>query len=405
MKNILVGQSGGPTAVINSSLYGVVKEAEKNDITVYGMVNGIQGFIQGKYINFADYISRPDFDTLKTTPASFLGSCRFKLPENLEDELYPQIFDKLKELEIDAMIYIGGNDSMDTVDKLSRYAEKIGSSICFIGVPKTIDNDLDITDHTPGFASAAKYIASTVRTIVWDGSVYPYPTVMVVEIMGRNAGWLTASSVLARTEYQKNPKLIYLPEIAFDKDEFIADVREAMKEDKSLIICVSEGIRDARGKLICEYAAESEVDQFGHEHLSGCATVLEAFVKEAVPEAKTRSIELSLPQRCTPWMASATDALEALEAGKTAVQAVMRKETGKMVAFIRSDKEYKIDYRLIPVGEVCNKEKKFPKEWIVNGKDISDEFADYVIPLIQGENQIEYEKGLPKLFKPAYLEK
>lgn len=404
MKNIIVGQSGGPTAVINASLYGVVKEAQKNGINVYGMVNGIQGFMQGKYINFADYTGNPDFDLLRTTPASWLGSCRFKCPENLDDEFYAKVFEKFKEMEIDAMMYIGGNDSMDTVDKMSRYAEKVGSDIRFIGVPKTVDNDLDITDHTPGFASAAKYIASTVRTIVWDGGVYPRPTVMVVEIMGRHAGWLTASAVLARTEYQNNPKLIYLPEVAFDKDKFIADVKESLKEDHALIVCVSEGIHDASGKLICEYGSESEVDQFGHKQLSGCATVLEGFIKDEIPEAKVRSIELSLPQRCTPWMTSRADTNEAETAGRTAVQAVMNGETGKMVAFIRADsKDYKLDYKLISVGEVCNKEKPFPMEWIIDGKDISDKFLDYVTPLIQGENKIEYENGLPKLLKPAYV--
>ena len=404
MKNIIVGQSGGPTAVINASLYGVVKEAQKNGINVYGMVNGIQGFMEGKFINFADYVNNPDFDLLRTTPASWLGSCRFKCPESLDDEFYAQVFKKFEEMEIDAMMYIGGNDSMDTVDKMSRYAEKVGSPIRFMGVPKTVDNDLDITDHTPGFASAAKYIASTVRTIVWDGSVYPRPTVMVVEVMGRHAGWLTASAVLARTEYQKNPKLIYLPEVDFDVNKFTTDVKEALKEDHALIVCVSEGIHDATGKLICEYGSESEVDQFGHKQLSGCATVLEGYIKEAVPGAKVRAIELSLPQRCTPWMSSATDTNEAETAGRTAVQAAMNGETGKMVAFIRKDgSKYEIEYKLIPVGEVCNKEKPFPAEWIIDGKDISDKFLDYVTPLIQGENKIVYENGLPKLLKPAYV--
>lgn len=406
MKNIIVGQSGGPTAVINASLYGVVREANKNGINVYGMVNGIQGFMEGKYINFTDYINKPDFELLRITPASFLGSCRFKLPESLGDELYSKIFAKFKEMEIDAMMYIGGNDSMDTVDKLSRYAEKIGSEVKFIGVPKTVDNDLDITDHTPGFGSAAKYIASTVRTIAWDGGVYPRPTIMIIEIMGRHAGWLTASSVLARTEFQKNPKLIYLPEIDFNINTFIADVEDALKKDKSLIVCVSEGIHDASGKLICEYNSEGEVDQFGHKQLSGCAAYLETIVRDKIEGAKVRSIELSLPQRCTPWMTSKTDTDEAEQAGRTAVKAVMDEKTGFMVAFIRSaGSEYKLEYQLIPVGEVCNKEKPFPKDWIVDGKDISSEFIEYVVPLIQGENEIVYENGIPKLLKPAYIGK
>ena len=397
MKNIIVGQSGGPTAVINASLYGVVKEAQKNGINVYGMVNGIQGFMEGKYISFADYTNSSDFDLLRTTPASFLGSCRFKCPESLDDEFYPKAFAKFKEMEIDAMIYIGGNDSMDTVDKMSRYAEKIGSDIRFIGVPKTVDNDLDITDHTPGFASAAKYIASTVRTIVLDGSVYPRPTVMVVEIMGRHAGWLTASAVLARTEKNRNPKLIYLPEVDFDQEKFIADVKQALTEDHAPIVCVSEGIHDKAGKFICEYGSDSEVDQFGHKQLSGCGAYLEGVIRDEVPGAKVRSIELSLPQRCTPWMTSATDTNEAEMAGRTAVKAAMDGKTGLMVAFIRKDSsKYEIEYRLIPVGEVCNKEKPFPQDWIIGGNDISDKFLDYVLPLIQGENKIEYENGLPK---------
>lgn len=404
MKNIIVGQSGGPTAVINASLYGVVKEATKNGINVYGMVNGIQGFMEGKYINFADYVNKPDFDLLRVTPASWLGSCRFKLPESLDDEFYTKVFAKFQEMEIDAMMYIGGNDSMDTVDKLSRYAEKIGSDIRFIGVPKTVDNDLDITDHTPGFGSAAKYIASTVRSITWDGGVYPRPTVMIIEIMGRHAGWLTAASMLARTKFQKNPKLIYLPEIDFNMDTFLSDVKAALKEDHALVVCVSEGIHDASGKLICEYNSEGEVDQFGHKQLSGCAAYLETVVREKIEGAKVRSIELSLPQRCTPWLTSKTDTDEAEKAGRTAVNAVMEGKTGLMVAFIRDGgKDYKIDYKLIPVGEVCNKEKPFPMEWIVNGNDISDKFLDYVTPLIQGENKIEYENGLPKLLKPAYI--
>ena len=404
MKNIIVGQSGGPTAVINASLYGVVKEAHENGINVYGMVNGIQGFMAGKYIDFADYIHKPDFELLRTTPASFLGSCRFKLPESLEDEIYPSIFAKLNEMEIDAMMYIGGNDSMDTVDKLSRYASQIGSPIRFIGVPKTVDNDLDVTDHTPGFGSAAKYIASTVRTIVWDGSVYPRPTVMIVEIMGRHAGWLTASAVLARTEFQKGPELIYLPEVDFDMNNFITDVKDALSRDNALVVCVSEGIHDTTGKLICEYGAESEVDQFGHKQLSGCATFLETCIREEIPGTKVRSIELSLPQRCTPWMTSATDTKEAEKAGRTAVDAAMKGKTGVMVAFIRAKgKDYGIEYRLIPVGDVCNKEKPFPLEWIVKGKDISEDFLEYVTPLIQGENEIVYENGLPQLLKPAYV--
>lgn len=406
MYNILVGQSGGPTAVINASLYGVVQEAIDNDKvdTVYGMVNGIEGFLKNRVINMSDYAKDHDISLLKTTPASFLGSCRFKLPENLEDAVYPAIMDKLKEYEIKAFFYIGGNDSMDTVSKLSRYAAKVGEDICFVGVPKTIDNDLILTDHTPGFGSTAKYVAATVKEIVLDAGVYEHPVVTIVELMGRNAGWVTAASVLARTDYDRNPLLVYLPESDFDVDTFVNDVKDALKKQSSVVICVSEGISDKSGKFICEYGADAGVDNFGHKMLTGCGKVLEGIIKESIG-CKCRSIEINLPQRCSAILASQTDIKEAEGAGRHGVRAALASQTGIMITFERAEGDYAISYGTEDVNKICNQEKKFPAEWITaHGTDIADAFLNYVTPLIQGESPVPFENGMPKYLKPAYKE-
>lgn len=402
MKKILVGQSGGPTAVINSSLYGVIKEAESRDCEVYGMVNGIEGFLEDKYVNLTEKGGEVDFELLKNTPASYLGSCRYKLPENLNEIVYRLLFEKFVKLGIDIVLYIGGNDSMDTVDKLSRYAHEIESDIKFIGVPKTIDNDLVITDHCPGYGSAAKFVAGTVRDIVWDAGVYDRPVVTIVEIMGRHAGWLTAASVLARTEHEFNPFLIYLPEIDFDLSIFLRDVKDALTKSKSVVVCISEGIKDSAGKLICEYEDESTMDQFGHKMLAGAGKVLEHFIKSSIG-CKCRSIELNLPQRCFAQMASTTDIEEAEMAGRTGVKHAINGQSGSMVALVRAkEPPYQISFEMVPVTDVCNLEKKFPTDWIKRGNDIGDRFVDYVMPLIQGEHQVEFEDGLPKLLRPIY---
>lgn len=405
MRNILIGQSGGPTAVINSSLYGIAMEAREQGIHVYGMVNGIEGFLEDNIVNVSDYSRMKDFELLKITPASFLGSCRYKLPEDLNDSVYRILFKKFEDMEIDAVFYIGGNDSMDTVDKLSRYAKEKKIKMCFMGVPKTVDNDLPVTDHTPGYGSVAKYVASTVRNIVWDAGVYARPVVTIIELMGRNAGWVTASSMLARTSYERNPMLIYLPEEDFDITDFLRDVKAALKIKSSVVVCVSEGIHDNTGKLICEYGEETTTDRFGHKMLAGCGKILERYIKKSM-DCKCRSIELNLPQRSSAVMTSATDAQEAELAGRFALNCVLNggmTHNGKMVSFKRSDNPYNIDYELIAVSRVCNKEKLFPKKWIINGNDISTDFLDYVRPLIQGENVIHYENGLPKLMRPAYV--
>ena len=292
-KNLLVGQSGGPTAVINGSLYGVVSEGlKKTDEIghVYGMVNGIEGFLNDNYMDMKSLEETNELELLRTTPGAFLGSCRYKLPEELDNEVYPTLFQKFEALDIGYFFYIGGNDSMDTVSKLSRYAEKVDSSIRFIGVPKTIDNDLVETDHTPGFGSAAKYVATTVREIATDASVYDNKkSVTIVEIMGRHAGWLTAASVLARKFEGDNPVLIYLPEVAFDQDAFVAKVEEALKTTPNLVVCISEGINDGKGTFICEFASEVGTDNFGHKMLTGSGKYLENLVKAKLG-VKVRSI-------------------------------------------------------------------------------------------------------------------
>lgn len=405
MYNLLVGQSGGPTAVINASLYGVVREAldaEQVD-TVYGMINGIEGFLEGAVLNFTEYAGKENLEYLKTTPASFLGSCRYKLPGELEDGVYAELFERFEELEIRAVLYIGGNDSMDTVAKLSAYAQNLNSDIRFIGIPKTIDNDLVCTDHTPGFGSAAKYVATAIREVVLDAGVYTKPVVTIIELMGRHAGWVTAASVLARTEYERNPMLIYLPESNFDIDSFLDDVRKALNVQNSVVVCISEGIADKNGRFICEYGTEASVDGFGHKMLTGCGKVLEDLVKKEIG-CKSRSIEFNLVQRCSAMLASETDIKEAAIAGSFGVQCILQGHTGNMVAFERTCEEpYRIALKLVDVERVCNQEKKFPQEWILsNGTDISEQFLSYAVPLIQGESSVPFKDGMPQHLPPAY---
>lgn len=400
-KNVIVGQSGGPTAVINASLYGVVYEAlmQKEQIgTVYGMINGIEGFLADTIMNMNSVEQSGELELIKTTPGSFLGSCRYKLPEDLKDDVYPLLFKKFEEYSIGYFFYIGGNDSMDTVSKLSRYAAISGSEICFIGIPKTIDNDLGLTDHTPGFGSAAKYVASTVREIAIDASVYDNKkSVTIVEIMGRHAGWLTAASVLARKFENDNPVLIYLPESAFNTDTFIEDVKKALEHTSNLVVCVSEGINDGNGTFICELASDVGVDTFGHKMLTGSGKYLENLVKEKLG-VKVRSIELNVNQRCSSSMISATDQEEAIQAGISGVHFALDGITGKMIAFHRTEgADYSINYVPEDVNLICNQEKTVPPEWITgNGSDIGQAFIDYALPLIQGIVNVPEENGLPK---------
>ena len=401
-KNLIVGQSGGPTAVINSSLYGVVSEglAHSDEIgEVYGMENGIEGFLEDRILNFREALPGEQLEYLKHTPGAYLGSCRYKLPESLEDPVYPLLFAKFEKLNIGWFFYIGGNDSMDTVSKLSRYAAQINSPIRVIGEPKTIDNDLVNTDHTPGYGSAAKYVASTVREIVLDASVYEKKSVTIVEIMGRHAGWLTAAGVLARKYKDDNPRYIYLPESDFNTEDFLKDIEKALEKDCCVVVCVSEGIHDADGTFICEYDSSVGTDTFGHKMLAGCGKYLENLVRERLG-VKARSVELNVSQRCSASLISAADQKEAVSAGRFGVQAALDGITGKMVSFIRrteADGTVRIECGLEDVNAICNEEKTVPADWIINnGSDVSEKFLQYVFPLVQGRVDVPLgEDGLP----------
>ena len=363
-KNVIVGQSGGPTAVINGSLYGVVSESLKQSEkvgTIYGMVNGIEGFLHDHFMDIGALDATNELELVRTTPGAYLGSCRYKLPEDLNDPVYPELFKKFEEKNIGYFFYIGGNDSMDTVSKLSRYAAGAGSDIRFIGVPKTIDNDLVETDHTPGYGSAAKYVATVVREIATDATVYDNKqSVTIVEIMGRHAGWLTAASILARKFEGDNPVLVYLPEVAFNQDAFIEKVKENLNTTPNLVVCISEGINDGNGTFICEYASDVGVDNFGHKMLTGSGKYLENLVKEKIG-VKVRSIELNVCQRCSCAHLSRVDLDEAVNAGIYAVQVAIAGETGKMITFIRNKSvPYELSYGTADVNIICNKEKPVP---------------------------------------------
>ena len=400
MKNMIVGQSGGPTAVINGSLYGVVSEGFKHPESiehVYGMINGIEGFLSNQIMDMHPLLKNGDLELIRTTPGSYLGSCRYKLPEDLNDPVYPELFQKFEDYNIGYFFYIGGNDSMDTVSKLSRYAAKIQSPIRVIGVPKTIDNDLVETDHTPGFGSAAKFVATTVREIAIDASVYDNKkSVTIVEIMGRHAGWLTAASALASKFEGDNPVLIYLPEVAFNQEEFLEKVKKALETTPNLVVCVSEGINDGNGTFICEFASDVGVDTFGHKMLTGSGKYLENLIKEKLG-VKVRSVELNVSQRCSSSCLSKTDLDEADHSGAFAVNAALNGETGKMISFVRTNTSpYELSFSTADVNIICNQEKAVPLSWITkDASDVTDEFIRYAAPLIQGSVDVPTENGLP----------
>ena len=400
MKNMIVGQSGGPTAVINGSLYGVVSEGFKHPESiehVYGMINGIEGFLSNQIMDMHPLLKNGDLELIRTTPGSYLGSCRYKLPEDLNNPVYPALFQKYEDYNIGYFFYIGGNDSMDTVSKLSRYAAKIQSPIRVIGVPKTIDNDLVETDHTPGFGSAAKFVATTVREIAIDASVYDNKkSVTIVEIMGRHAGWLTAASALARKFEGDNPVLIYLPEVAFNQEDFLEKVKKALETTPNLVVCVSEGINDGNGTFICEFASDVGVDTFGHKMLTGSGKYLENLIKEKLG-VKVRSVELNVSQRCSSSCLSKTDLDEADHSGAFAVNAALNGETGKMISFVRTNTSpYELSFSTADVNIICNQEKAVPLSWITkDASDVTDEFIRYAAPLIQGSVDVPTENGLP----------
>ena len=401
--NVIVGQSGGPTAAINSSLAGVYRTAkDRGAQKVYGMLNGIQGLLQERDMDLSDYI-QSDLDSvlLKRTPAAFLGSCRFKLPEIHEDkEVYEKIFAILEKHNIEAFIYIGGNDSMDTIKKLSDYAIVTGHPTRFIGCPKTIDNDLALTDHTPGYGSAAKYIGTSVKEIIRDSFCLEYKNglVSIVEIMGRNAGWLTGAAALAKGEDCPGPDLIYLPELTFDIEAFGNKVKDLLSQKPAVVVAVSEGIRLADGRYVCELGQSTDfVDAFGHKQLSGTANYLASYIAGEIG-CKTRAIELSTLQRSASHCASRIDILEASQVGGAAVKAADEGDSGKMVVLNRiSDDPYQCGTEVKDVHKIANDEKLVPREWVnAEGTYVTDEFVNYVRPLIQGDVSPIMVDGIPR---------
>ncbi len=399
MKNCIVAQSGGPTVAINASLAGViagVADSDQYDV-IYGSLNGITGILDNRLLNLTEIFQGNEAmrNRLIMTPAMYLGSCRYKLPAlEVDAQVYERIFRFFEEKEIAAFFYIGGNDSMDTVAKLAAYAKKVGSPVRVIGIPKTIDNDLCVTDHTPGFGSAAKYVASTFLEIAHDTYIYKVKSVTIVEVMGRDAGWLTAASVLARNEYNTAPHLIYLPERAFDKGEFLADVKELLSRQHNVIVAVSEGIRNRDGQYIS--ATESAADNFGHSQLSGTGKALEAFLNEHL-DVKIRSIELNVMQRCAAHIASRTDLVEAEALGRKAVEFAAEGQTDVMLCLRRiSNAPYTVVCESAPVAEIANEMKTVPDSFLnERGNDLTNEMVEYLNPLIQGEMSIGYANGLP----------
>lgn len=396
MGSLLVGQSGGPTAVINSSILGVFKEALRHEeIThIYGAINGIDGVLNERFIEVTKETS---LDNWKTTPGAILGSVRLRLKKYPEDlELYEKIKEVFKKYDITHFFYCGGNDSMDTCYKINDYFKQIGYKCTVLGLPKTVDNDLVETDHCPGYGSAAKIVSTIMAEVYHDTSVYKKGRVTIVEIMGRDAGWLTAATHLANV-YNNGPDLIYLPESAFDMDKFLEDVKNLYDKKKKVLVAVSEGIKDTNGEYILNYQNSSEGDAFGHLQLGGVALVLSNTVSQKL-KLPVRAIELNLPQRCAAHLASLTDVNEAFKCGVFGVKSALKNKTGYMIAMERVA-NYKIKFVLKPLNLIAEQVKPFPTKWIIDGNKISDEYLDYVLPLIKGESYPKYINGLPVFAK------
>lgn len=405
--NCIVAQSGGPTVAINASLAGVIDGVKKSNkfTRVYGAIHGIQGVLDNNFIDLSLMaLSKfPLVNTLELSPAMYLGSCRYKLPDfEVDSKPYEIIFDRFEEYQVAAFFYIGGNDSMDTVDKLSKYAKKIGSDVKIVGIPKTIDNDLCHTDHTPGFGSAAKYVASTMLEIAHDTYIYQIPSVVIVEIMGRDAGWLTAASCLARNDYSPAPHLIYLPEVDFDEDQFIEDIKNVLKTSRCVIVAVSEGIHDKDGNYIS--ATSAVADKFGHAQLSGTGKALESLVKDRM-DIKVRSIELNVLQRCAAHISSRTDINESFALGQDAVKYAAEGMTAVMSTIKRvSNDPYQWIIEPENVSLIANQAKTIPLEWITPEKnDVTPEMEAYLRPLIIGEVSLQYKDGLPMYLPVNHL--
>ena len=401
MKNLIVGQSGGPTAVINSSLYGVIREGfnRSEEIEhVYGMINGIQGFLDGRFMDMKE-LDNDTLEALRTTTGAYLGSCRFKLPDDLNDAIYPLLFQKFEEMNIGYFFYIGGNDSMDTVSKLSRYAAAHNIDVRIMGIPKTIDNDLILTDHTPGFGSAAKYVAASVCEIGLDASVYNTKSVTIIEIMGRHAGWLAGAASLAAGADCNGPDIILLPERPFDENVFLEKVAQLEKDRHNVIIAASEGVKNKDGVFLCDLVSTAgQLDAFGHKAiLSGTSRYLADLIHVRLG-CKTRAIEFSTLQRCASHLASRTDITEAYQVGGASVEAAYRGETGKMCAIRRiSDMPYRTETEMVDVQKVANLEKRVPDDWISpDGMHVTEAFHHYARPLIQAELTPIYIDGVPR---------
>lgn len=401
MKNLLVAQSGGPTAAINATLAGVIEQAMKEDVIdqVYGACYGIQGVLEQKFVNLTEKVDTEEkLEKLKRTPASALGSCRFKLKDIEEDDSqYQQIIDIFHEKNIGYFVYIGGNDSMDTVAKLSAYCAKKGiDDIKVIGGPKTIDNDLCEIDHCPGFGSAAKYISTVFCELEQEITVYEPKNVIIVEMMGRHAGWLTSAAALAEGKNGNVPYLVYLEEVPFSLDQFVSDVKAKLETSNAVLVAVSEGVHDAEGNFLCEQEGSRQLDVFGHTMLSGAGKILEEAVRSQIG-CKVRSIELNLLQRCAGHILSKTDIEESGKLGAKAVELAVAGESGLMASLTRvSDAPYTVEYRGVDIQKIANKEKKIPREWInEEGNGVKEELITYLTPLVQGEVSSIYENGMP----------
>ncbi len=401
--NIVVGQSGGPTAVINSSVAGVYAAAKKLGVKkIYGMVHGIEGFLQDNLVDLGEYLDdETGIELLKRTPSAFLGSCRFKMPKiEGHEDVYEKVFEIMEKHDIECLFYAGGNDSMDTVKMLSDYAAAHNKPQRFMGVPKTIDNDLPVTDHCPGYGSAAKYIATSMKEIIRDNESFGVekPTVCIVEIMGRHAGWLTAAAALSRGDDCTGPDAIYLPEVTFDMDKFMEKVKYLAATKSSVVIAVSEGVALADGRFVCELGNASDfVDAFGHKQLSGCAATLANKVA-AETGLKTRAVEFSTLQRAASHLASLTDINEAFQVGYDAVKAAEEGKTGMMITLNRNgDDPYQCGTSAYDIHAIANVERPVPAEWITeDGCDVNEGYIKYARPLIMGELQPLFINGVPR---------
>ncbi|SET51959.1 6-phosphofructokinase 1 [Natronincola peptidivorans] len=400
MKNCIVAQSGGPTSVINASVVGVAMANQNTNYydKVFGGVNGIEGILKGDIINLSE-LSSEDLQLLKHTPSSGLGSCRYKMKDfKTDDSEYQKLFYILKENDIEAFFYIGGNDSMDTVNKLNQYAILKGYNIQFIGIPKTIDNDLPITDHTPGFGSAAKFIATATLETYLDASVYVNNGIFIIETMGRDTGWLAASAALAKIDNKSVADFIYLPEMPFSQEKFLEDVKKVFQEKNQVYIVVSEGVKNENGDFLCEIKVQNQHDKFGHAQLGGVAQYLRRLIIESGITSRVKTLELGVMQRSAMHCVSETDLEEAYKAGKTAIDYAAEGKTGCMVSFRRLDQQsYGIEMFEGDVSKVANNIKYFPEEWITSEKNhVTEEAIHYIEPLIQGTPEVTMERGLPK---------